>query len=185
LKVADACPQPSNRTGKPIMESSPPKKKTAIVQDLKDVRRQIIETILSTPEEKMDQPFLGIWTLKDLLAQLVGWDISNLDAIKNLLTGQLPAFFLYVDKDWQEYNAQLAERYREQDFQVLLQALIDSHIRLLEFVEGLPDEVFEDHHGVEYKGNQITISRLLEIEAQDERARLSLMRAFSMDGVEN
>jgi hypothetical protein len=167
------------------MESSPPKKKTVIIQTLKEVRAQIMDTILSLPREKLDQPFLGVWTLKDLMAQLIGWDFSNLDAIKNLLCGQLPAFFLYVDKDWQEYNAQLAERYRAQDFQSLLQALSDSHIELIAFLEELPDEVFENDHGVEYQGNQITVSRLLEIEAQDERTRLSLMRAFSMNGMES
>jgi hypothetical protein len=167
------------------MESSPPKKKTVIIQNLKEVRAQIMETIHSIPKEKLDQPFLGVWTLKDLLAQLVGWDFSNLDAIKNLLSDQLPAFFLYVDKDWQEYNAQLAERYRTQDFQSLLQALCDSHVKLIEFLEGLPDEVFENDHGVEYQGNPITVSRLLEIEAQDERTRLSLMRTFSMNGMES
>jgi hypothetical protein len=167
------------------MESSPPKKKTVILQNLKEVRAQIMETTLSMPKEKLDQPFLGVWTLKDLLAQLVGWDFSNLDAIKNLLSGKLPAFFHYVDKDWQKYNAQLAERYRAQDFQSLLQALNESHAKLIECIEELPDEIFENDHGVEYQGNLITVSRLLEIEAQDERTRLSLMRAFSMTGMEN
>ena len=59
-----------------------------------------------------DQVLLGIWTIKDLLAHLIGWDFTNLQAIQQILAGQYPTFFKYYDKDWQSYNARLVLEYR-------------------------------------------------------------------------
>jgi len=67
--------------------------KRELVDELAVARRSLLETVGAFPAERLDEVFLGTWSVKDLLAHLVGWDTTNLQAIQEILAGQYPTFF--------------------------------------------------------------------------------------------
>ena len=42
-------------------------------------RRKILDAASSPSPEQQDEVFLGIWSVKDPLAHLAGWDVTNID----------------------------------------------------------------------------------------------------------
>src|SRR5690606_38655529 len=63
---------------------------------------------IAAPERRT--PFVGHWSVMDVLAHLVGWDYTNVEAIEATRAGRLPAFYRHYDPGWAGYNQALIER---------------------------------------------------------------------------
>ncbi|MBC7264825.1 MAG: DinB family protein [Chloroflexi bacterium] len=160
------------------MSTTAQSKKETIISELVEARKMILEAASSLPPEKRDEVFLGIWSVRDLLAHLAGWDFTNLQAAQEILAGRLPAFYARYDHDWQTYNAELVSMYKRDDFASLLALVKGSHRRLIEFLQTIPADEFERKRGLRWQGHEVTIAGLLEVEAADERTHYAQIREF-------
>lgn len=154
-------------------------KKDEIVAALIQARRRILDLAHTLPPEKQDQVFLGVWSVKDLLAHLIGWDYTNVEATKSILAGQLPEFYSHHDRDWQTYNASLVEQYKKDDFVELLYAVETSQRALMGLLATVPAEEFDKDRGVRFKRYKVTIARLLQAEADDEEEHYGQIKEFA------
>ena len=160
------------------MDSRAKTKRDQIIADLIEVREDILKVASRCPAELQDKTFLGIWTIKDLVAHLIGWDFTNIKAAKAVQNGRLPDFYTYIDKDWSSYNALLVIQYKQDDYDWLLSCSKDSHNQMIDFLETLPVDDFFKDWGVRYKGYNLTIARLVAAETKDERVHLAQINAF-------
>lgn len=153
-------------------------RKDQILSNLFETRQSILTEASELSETEQDQVFLGIWSVKDLLAHLIGWDETNLLATKSILEGQLPSFYEHRDRDWQTYNAILVKKHKKDSFQELLTAVKDSQEKLIEFLQTIPAENFNKDFGVRFRGYKVTMQRLLEAEWKDEQTHLQQIVDF-------
>lgn len=91
-------------------------RKEQILTGMIQARQNILPESAKLPDAQQDQVFLGIWSLKDLIAHLIGWDYTNLEAVKSVREGKVPSFYQYRDRDWQTYNAMLVKKYKRMRF---------------------------------------------------------------------
>jgi len=160
------------------MRATAQAKKDKVIAALVEARRKILDTAVALPPEKQDEVFLGIWSVKDLLAHLVGWDYTNLAAVQEILAGQLPSFYAHHDRDWRTFNAGLVAKYKREDFRDLLSSVQDSHQRLVDFLRTVPAEEFGQDKGLRFRGYKVTIARLLQAEASDEEVHHQQIQAW-------
>lgn len=153
-------------------------KRDQILSSFTETREHILAEASRFSEAQQDQVFLGIWSVKDLFAHLIGWDETNRRAAKEILEGKLPFFYAYRDRDWQTYNAMLVKKYRQDSFEDLLAAMKASQEKLIEFVQTTPPEFFNRDFGVRFRGYKVTIRRLLEADIKDVQIHLGQMVAF-------
>lgn len=153
-------------------------RKDDILTALVETRQNILVEAASLREEQQDQVFLGIWSVKDLLAHLIGWDHTNLAAVESVLKERLPDFYQYHDRDWQTYNAMLVKRHKKDSFQELLAEARESQGQLLAFLNTIPPENFNKDFGVRVRGYKVTVQRLLEAEQKDEQIHLRQITGF-------
>ena len=153
-------------------------KKDELISELADTRREILDAASPLPSDKQDEVFLGIWSAKDLLAHLEGWDFTNMEAVKEVLAGEVPDFYSYYDRDWKSYNARLVAEYKRDNYADLLSSVEDSHHRLIDFLKIIPAEDFDKDRGVRFKRYKVTIARLLQAEIDDEKTHLMQIREF-------
>jgi len=156
--------------------------KAEILSGLRQVRKEIIESISCLPPQRQVEAFLGEWSLKDLLAHFAGWDYANREAIQALQEGRLPAFYAFYDKNWCSYNAQWVETYQNETSEALLKITAVSQKALLDALVALPEAVFQQDFGLRFKGYKVTLARLLEAEMEDERAHFKQMLSFLKPG---
>lgn len=143
-------------------------KKQEIITQLTEARQKVITAASSLPPEKQEVVFLGVWSIKDLLAHLVGWDFANIEAVQAIQAGRLPEFYAHHDPDWRTFNSRLVAQFRQDDFRAMLSAVADSHRRLVALLETVPAQEFDKDYGVRFKGYKVTIARTIRAETKDE-----------------
>ncbi len=148
--------------------------KDELIEGLLQVRRSIVGKVTSLPPERRDEVFLGEWSVKDLLAHLIGWDHTNVEAVKEILSGTTPGFCAFYDRDWTSYNAKLVREHTAESFSELLASLERFHQDLIGLLRSIPPEDFEKDYAVRSPlgGNTLTLADLLQTELDDERQHL-------------
>lgn len=160
------------------MRATAAAKKEKILSDLVETRRKILDVVSSLPPAAQDEIFLGVWSIKDLLAHLVGWDLANLAAAHAVLAGQLPDFYAYYDRDWKTYNARLVAEHKGDNFADLYASVEEAHQQLVEFLKAVPAAEFDKDKGVRFRGYKVTIARLLQVEISDEKTHHTQIKEF-------
>jgi hypothetical protein len=151
------------------MASKMQARKEEILLALVKTRQNILTKTSTLSKADRERIFLGTWSVKDLLAHLAGWDITNMDAVRSVLAGKVPSFYEYRDHDWQTYNAMLVGKYRKNSFRELLATVKNSQRKLVELLRAVPPEDYNRDFGVRFRGYKVTIQRLLESEERDEQ----------------
>jgi hypothetical protein len=160
------------------VRTTPEDKKQQVIAGLVDARSKILASVAALPPAQQDVVFLGEWSVKDLLAHLIGWDFANLEATKEVLAGKLPSFYAHHDHDWRTYNARLVAEHKREDFAALLEAVEDSHRQLEEYLRTVPAEEFGKDRGLRFRGWRVTITALLKAETSDERKHHEQIEEF-------
>jgi hypothetical protein len=153
-------------------------KKEKLLSGLVDVRERILREASQFSPEMIEAHFVGTWTILDLLAHLSGWDITNLEAAQEILEGKVPGFYASYDRDWTSYNATLVAEYQRDDLQTQLSLVSDTHNRLIGFLRMIPASEFFLDRGIRNKGYKVILSRLLEVESEDEETHLNQIREY-------
>jgi hypothetical protein len=157
-------------------------KKDELISGLVDVRERILSTASSLSARELDRAFLGIWSAKDLLAHLAGWDDTNARAMEEILAGELPSFYAHYDKDWATYNSSLVAEYGREDFEEMVALLRETHGKLLDLLSEAPASELWRDRGIRSRGWKVTIGRLLEVEMEDEEEHLLQLKKFVETG---
>jgi hypothetical protein len=142
-------------------------KKEWIISEMQRVRSELLTEVAALSRKERDTVFLGIWSVRDLLAHLAGWDFANLDAAKSIIKGRLPSFYGHHDRDWQTYNAMLVKKYRRNTFRELRATLKGSQRKLIDHLQTIPPEYFNRDFGLRFRDRRVTIQRLLQADIKD------------------
>lgn len=153
-------------------------KKQQLLGEVKAAREEIVWLAATWPPHRQDAVFLGNWSVKDLLAHLIGWDFANLQAMQDILADQLPQFYAHHDRDWRTFNALLIGDHKRGGVPDLIQGAGQSHRALLSFLANIPADEFDRDGGIRFKGWKVTIARLLQAEVSDERTHAAQLKAF-------
>lgn len=143
-------------------------KKREAIEKLVAVRKKLVELIKSIPVNKWDEVFLGKWSLEDVVAHLIGWDIENAKSVQEILKGKRPGCFDYWDENWVTYNDTLVKRYKKGGKKELLSTMRRSHIAYVRQLENISDELFDKDIGLRWKNYVLTPAVNAEYETQDE-----------------
>jgi hypothetical protein len=160
------------------VRKSAAERKNERIEDLIAARQGLLAAAAAIPTAQVDQPCIGFWSVKDLLAHLIGWDFTNLNAVQEILSGERPAFFDAYDKDWRTYNANLVKQYRKESISALLADTEDSHNNLVIYLKSLSVSQILEGKSPREKGRPVTIRNLLRSEAEDERRHTQQLHNF-------
>jgi hypothetical protein len=149
------------------MNSKALTKKEWIIGEMQRVRSELLTEVAGLSRRERDTVFLGIWSVRDLLAHLAGWDFANLDAAKSIIAGRLPSFYEHHDRDWKKYNAMLVRKYRRNTFREIRAILKESQQKLVDYLQTVPPEYFNRDFGLRFRGYRVTIQRLLQADIKD------------------
>ena len=142
--------------------------KSRLIGELISARSRILQAAIEIPAERVDEIFLGTWSIKHLLAHLKGWDLTNLQAIQEILAGKPPSFFNQYDPDWQTYNQSLIEQYLRPSLADLLVDVQASHLKLTGYLGSLSARDIMNGKVKRETGRVVTVRNLLCVEACDE-----------------
>jgi hypothetical protein len=160
-------------------------RKSELLVRLRDVRERILKLASSMEPHQHDEVYLGMWSAREMLAHLAGWDETNRSAAGEILSGEMPSFYEHFDKDWAGYNSRLVSQYSRGDFSELLSLLKATHSRLLQVIDEIPAPDLWEDRGIRARGWKVTIGRLLEAELQDEEEHHAQLQQFLEHGLKS
>ena len=160
------------------MKLAPDIRKAQLLDGLQQARNHILAELSALPPEKRSEVFLGTWNAYDLVAHLIGWDFTNIQAAKDILADQLPQFYAHHDRDWRTYNAELVLKYGKQNWDELLADVANSCQELIAFFGTIPAQAFDRDRGLRFRGYKVTIARLLEADVKDVATHAAQVAAF-------
>lgn len=143
-------------------------KKKYILKRLTLARKEILDLIEPLPEKKWHKKFLGKWTLFDFVAHLIGWDTWGAKATREILKGELPAYYKYFDHNWVKFNDFLVKKYRKPTKNSSLRAVRSSHQRLINQIGKIPERKITHDFGLRFWHDPITIKSDTLYQANDE-----------------
>ena len=153
--------------------------KSELLSAVIETRTAVLQAASRLSPTAQDTVFLGVWSVKDLIAHLIGWDFANLAAAKDIQAGKLPDFYAHYDEDWKTFNAKSVAKYKRDDFEELLALSRDSQGQLIAYLEGVPAEAFEKDFGVRSARNEVvTIAGLMQAELKDGQEHLKQIQDF-------
>ena len=99
-----------------------------------------IESYAGLPDARLTEPgAMGDWSVKDILAHVTTWEEEALKHLPLIIEGgSPPRYVTYGGID--AFNAQMTERKRGLTLSEVQTQLDETHHRLIDFVQGLPED---------------------------------------------
>jgi hypothetical protein len=84
----------------------------------------------------------GAWSVHDIIAHVTTWDEEALKHLPSILEGERPPRYSVTYGGIDAFNAATTERKRGLSVSEVLRQLDDTHRRLVDFVQSVPEEEF-------------------------------------------
>ena len=92
--------------------------------------------------EMLEPGVTGNWSVKDIVAHVTSWEEEALTHLPVVMAGGRPPRYSVTHGGIDAFNAQTTARNRELPLADVLRRRDDTHRRLLEFIQGAPEETF-------------------------------------------
>ncbi len=99
-----------------------------------------------TPEQMLEPGAVGYWSVKDLLAHLVYWNVYPVEEIEAAVRGEA---FEHPEGTGDEINARAVAQYQGFDLNAVCAAFETTYNTVYETVQQLPNEAFEPDNRIE------------------------------------
>ena len=93
-----------------------------------------------TDEQLVEPGVTGDWSVKDILAHVSWWEEEALKHLPHILQGGWPPRYSVLYGGIDAFNAQMTAQKRGLSLSAVLTQLDETHRRLVEYVQGVPEE---------------------------------------------
>jgi hypothetical protein len=111
-----------------------------LLGELELERNQLIRNIETCRIRDIERPFVGEWSLKDIVGHVASWEAEVVSAIRELRDGRRPAVLDFDEANLDTWNRDHVERKRDLNFWSILEQLKGGRVRLLEEAGMVSDE---------------------------------------------
>ncbi|OAI44265.1 hypothetical protein AYO38_09910 [bacterium SCGC AG-212-C10] len=107
-------------------------------------RNQLVRNIETCRIRDIDRPFIGEWSLKDIVGHVASWEAEVVANLRELRQGKRPALLDFDNSSLHTWNSDHVERKRDLNFWSILEQLRGGRTRLLEELALMTDEELLD-----------------------------------------
>ena len=102
------------------------------------------------------------WTVRDIVAHLIGWNRYVVSGSRQILRGELPFYDVDPGPDYSNVNAALVREYADTDRSALLESLAASTQELTAFLRGVDPDKWDRDFGVRHQGETLTVKSTVD-----------------------
>jgi len=103
-------------------------------------RNQLLRNIETCRIRDIDRPFIGEWSLKDIVGHIASWEAEVVAAFREEREGVRPALLDFDEALLDKWNHDHVERKRDLNFWSVLEQLRGGRTRLVEEIELVSDD---------------------------------------------
>jgi hypothetical protein len=103
--------------------------------------QELVASYAGLPEPELLEPGVtGTWSVKDIIAHVTTWEAEALAHLPVILAGGKPPRYSVTHGGINAFNAQMSQRNRALTLADVLQRRDDTHRRLLDLVQNVPED---------------------------------------------
>ena len=110
-----------------------------LLHELEVERNQLIRNIETCRIRDIDRPFIGDWSLRDIVGHVSAWEAEVVTAFRDIREERRPVLYDFDNDKLDEWNRDHVERKRDLDFSSVMHQLHGGRGRLLEEIELVSD----------------------------------------------
>lgn len=95
-----------------------------------------------TASQLIEPGVTGDWSVKDILAHVSCWEEETLHHLPHILQGGRPPRYSVLYGGIDAFNAQMVERKRSLSLSEVRKQLDETHLKLIEYIQSVPEEPF-------------------------------------------
>jgi hypothetical protein len=111
-----------------------------LLGELEVERNQLMRNIETCRIRDIDRPFIGEWSLKDIVGHIASWEAEVVSAFREIRDGRRPELFDFDSSNLDAWNRDHVERKRDLNFWSVFEQLRGGRARLLEEIALVSDE---------------------------------------------
>lgn len=111
-----------------------------ILAELELERNQLLRNVEYCRIRDIDHPFIGEWSVKDIVGHVATWEAEVITALGDVKAGRRPRILDFDEKRLDEWNADHRARKHTLDFFSLVRQLRAERERLLTTIDTFSDE---------------------------------------------
>jgi len=116
--------------------------KAEAIAALEDAHKQLLTALNGIPVNKMTEPMLGDWSVKDVLAHVSSWDELEVQDLRRLGRGHVPIQAAFREDEGDDWNAFLLKGRRLFSLAQVMAEFEANRQARREVLDGLPDAFF-------------------------------------------
>ena len=153
-----------------------------LIDAFEEQRSRLVEAIRAVPPDLRTKPFVGKWSLHEVVAHLIGWDRTNISTVDSILAGQLPAFYDRFEPNWESFNDDLVAQNGNDDWEALMATLDASQAAAIAKMHSVPPEELTKP-GPQWRNRRVTIAGVIRAATRDEHEHLGQVQSLIEGGV--
>ncbi|MGE0598374.1 MAG: DinB family protein [Dehalococcoidia bacterium] len=111
-----------------------------LLNELELERKQLIRNIETCRIRDIERPFIGQWSLKDIVGHVASWEAEYVSAVRELRAGKPAGLHDFNESDRDHWNADHVERKRDLNFWSVFEQLRGGRQRLLDELNEVSDD---------------------------------------------
>ena len=117
-------------------------KKDQLLKKLEEAWAALKESYAGLSDAQLLEPgVMGEWSVKDILGHVTTWEEESLKYLPLILSGGRPPRYIQFG-GIDAFNAQMAEQKRDKEISDVLRQLDETHRRLIDYLQSVPEEQF-------------------------------------------
>ncbi|GBD14185.1 hypothetical protein HRbin25_00054 [bacterium HR25] len=118
--------------------------KQELIAEAEETFQQLWQAVSALPEEAATRPWLGEWSVKDVLAHIAGWHREMAGVLERMARGERPVPEGVDYNDTDGWNARFAQAHKGTPWPQMLAELRASKEAFLAAARQVPDDRFEE-----------------------------------------
>jgi hypothetical protein len=111
-----------------------------MLNELELERNQLIRNIETCRIRDIERPFIGAWSLKDIVGHVASWEAEFVLALREVRAGKRSPLREFDESQRDHWNQDHVERKRDLNFWSVMEQLRGGRSRLLEELAQVPDD---------------------------------------------
>jgi len=117
--------------------------RSQLLRRLDKVWKELRESYAGLSDSEMLEPGVtGTWSIKDIIAHVTSWENESLTHLPLILAGEKPPLYSITYGGIDAFNAQTIEQKHNLSLDEVLQQRDETHRRLIDFIQRVPEEQF-------------------------------------------
>lgn len=155
--------------------------KQRLIEEFREARQEVFNALEGLKLDQLGKEAIDGWTIKDVLAHIIEWDMQSIADAKHILANQDITKDHWLNPD--RFNEKAVEKYKDAHSPQVLNDLRQVTDQVLEFLESIEEQELFKKRPFKYEGEYLNASWILSYPEHDKEHAQKILEWRRQKGI--